>query len=68
MAEFYIEKAEKESGAHIVHFASCNALPPVQELEYLGSISTFSSATTEGKKKYLKVDPCPDCASKYVAA
>ncbi|RLU02032.1 hypothetical protein [Ketobacter sp.] len=68
MAEFYIETNEKDTGTHLIHFASCGALPAKQEIRYLGSIASFASAKTEGEKIYRHVGACTACASQYAAA
>ncbi|MEE2730222.1 MAG: hypothetical protein VYA55_05335 [Pseudomonadota bacterium] len=68
MAEFYIETNETETGTHLIHFATCGALPAKQEIRYLGSIASFLSAKAEGEKIYRHVGACTDCASKYTAA
>ncbi|HAG94409.1 MAG: hypothetical protein CMK83_26390 [Pseudomonadales bacterium] len=68
MAEFYIEKNERETGDHLVHFSSCKVLPRADSLRYLGSIASFDSAWQEGKKVYHQVSACTECAAKYAIA
>ena len=65
MAEFFIETAESSNGEHIIHFSSCEALPPQTDLKYLGSIASFDSARIEGKKTFYKVNACTTCAGKH---
>ncbi len=68
MAEFYVEKIEQSNGEHIVHFSGCTLLPNIAEKIYLGFIASFDSAKNEAKKTYLKINACPECASKYRVA
>ncbi|NPU93913.1 MAG: hypothetical protein HPY82_18540 [Gammaproteobacteria bacterium] len=66
MAEFYIDKLPQSTGEHRVHFSSCKLLPTIQEKIYLGSIASFASAWSDGKRLYNQVDACPECAAQYV--
>ncbi len=68
MAEFYLEKAEQASGAHLVHFSNCSVLPPASETLYLGSIASFESAKAKGKQSFNVIAACTECAAKYVEA
>ncbi|MCG8311691.1 MAG: hypothetical protein MI976_00610 [Pseudomonadales bacterium] len=65
MAEFYIENAAQSNGDHLVHFSHCDSLPSMDEMRYLGSIASYDSAKTEGKKIFMKVNACTSCASKH---
>lgn len=67
MAEFYLEKVPQTTGDHLVHFSNCATMPARNEMLYLGSIASFDSAWSEGKRFYNAVSACPSCASKYAA-
>ena len=68
MTEFFVELAENETGAHVVHFATCNSLPEATRLKYLGSIASYDAAHKKGKGLYHAIQPCPSCAGQYAGA
>lgn len=61
MFEFYVEKATDESGAHMVHRATCSSLPATEELYYLGVRSTTTVPLSEAANLFSKSTPCPCC-------
>lgn len=68
MAEFYIEREKNASGTHAIHFSTCDELPAMGELLYLGSIASYESAEKQGYGYYNEVSACPKCAAKYSQA
>jgi len=61
MAEFYVEKKENESGAHLVHSKTCSSLPAEETMHYLGAYSNALSPLHEANDRYVKVAVCPKC-------
>lgn len=61
MYEYYVEKSETETGAHVVHKETCAALPAKEGLHLIGVRSTTAAPLKEAANWYGKSAPCPDC-------
>lgn len=67
MKKYFLTKAAQEDGQYVLHSASCSALPPEEELVYLGFFKTFPIAFEQAQKIYAdvaeKIRPCSDCSA-----
>ncbi|MCQ8104729.1 hypothetical protein NP590_11485 [Methylomonas sp. SURF-2] len=68
MAEFYVDTTAQGNGEHIVHFATCESLPPKEARLYLGSIASCGSALKKAAEKFKPVNACPRCAAAFHTA
>lgn len=67
MKKYFLTKTAKETGEYILHSATCRALPPEEELVYLGFFKTFPIAFEQAQKIYSdvadKILPCEECSA-----
>ncbi len=61
MADFYVEKKATETGAHLIHKASCPALPALGAMHYMGSYA--QAPVWEAMIRYPQVATCPQCVA-----
>ena len=63
MASYYVNKNAQANGDHEVHTTGCTWLPALQNRTYLGEFIACSTAVTEARKHYTKVNGCYFCSN-----
>lgn len=61
MASYYVNRLQLSSGEHEVHCGSCEHLPNIKNLYYLGDLDSPEEAFLEAEKYYVHVKGCPYC-------
>jgi len=62
MPYYYVNTNAQSTGEHEVHKSDCSYIPAAENRKSLGLHDSCSSAITEAKKHYTKVDGCYYCA------
>lgn len=63
MAYYYVNKNARTDGHHEVHKLDCSHLPLLENRIYLGDFTNCTSAVSEAKKTYEKVNGCFYCSN-----
>ncbi len=61
MASYYVNRQAQPTGEHEVHRGSCDYLPNIKVLYYLGDFDTPEEAVLEAEKYYIRVVGCSYC-------
>lgn len=62
MANYYVNKNAQSNGDHEVHKQECTFMPLLENRIFLGDFVTCTSAVTQARIHYHKVNGCYFCA------
>ncbi|MBP1640891.1 MAG: hypothetical protein H6Q17_2474 [Bacteroidetes bacterium] len=61
MASYYVNRQSQSTGEHEVHRGSCDYLPNIKTLYYLGDFDSPEEAILEAEKYYVHIAGCAYC-------